>query len=645
MPGSFGTNNSQDGCDAFTTSITFAAMAGIVAFSMLVPAFADEAPFSRNLTVRASAISTDLLDTVSIEDVKIKSQSAINIFGQIVLRVNEHFNDFEITEAATIKADGRRIPVAPEKILVSTLPNSSQLLMFEADVKLRTIVFPDVAVGDTVHYATKEHNKVNPGPVGFNLIYIFPPSMRFDNVEISLDVPEDMKIHNSVSGFYEKVSTANGHRQIIWIKEPQAYRADEPGSTSPIDRDPRVIVSSYADQTAIGQKFLEGAAPKSEPTLDIRAIADEITKGIPDGKEQARAIFDWVTKNVRYMAIYLGDGGWVPHDANSILTAKYGDCKDHATLMRALLASKGIAADYALITVRPVYQAFDIPFNYYDHVILYLPEFDLYTDPTATYSSFQYLPDYEADKGVLRAGKNGVLAARTPVLRASTNRLIVKADMTLRADGTPIGTATTEASGPIATTLRQAMSQAALKGGDVFAKEQLSKQNWHGSGNIELPDAATDHKDTYMVKTSFDLTNRFFGNGPNKNAIPIGPRLVSPQYTRPLMFIHEKRTQDFICEAGTYEQTIDIHLPDGQSLARVPQSFDVSAPLATYKSTYTMTGQLLHIERRFESKVPGQVCTAQTAKELSPVVLSASRDFGTHLVFGNEGVESITDDQ
>jgi hypothetical protein len=302
-------------------------MAGFVAFSMLVPAFADEAPFSRNLTVRATAISTDLLDTVSIEDVKIKSQSAINIFGQIVLRVNEHFNDFEITEAATIKADGRRIPVAPEKILVSTLPNSSQLLMFEADVKLRTIVFPDVA--DTVHYATKAHNKVNPGPVGFNLIYIFPPSMRFDNVEISLDVPEDTKIHNSVSGFSEKVSTANGHKQIIWIKEPQAYRADEPGSTSPIDRDPRVIVSSYADQKAIGQKFLEGAAPKSEPTLDIRAIADEITKGIPDRKEQARAIFDWVTKNVRYMAISLGNGGWVPHE-------------------RFLLASKTMVARRAL---------------------------------------------------------------------------------------------------------------------------------------------------------------------------------------------------------------------------------------------------------------------------------------------------------
>jgi transglutaminase-like putative cysteine protease len=594
---------------------------------------ASSAPFARKISIQATVLSGAKLETIATEDIEIKSQPAIAAFGQIVLQNNEHFTDVEITEAATVKADGRRISVAADRILISGIPNSPVLGIFQADVKVRTIVFPDVAVGDTLHYRTRTRDRLPHVAGGFSMLKIIPASARYESVVVSLDSPKNIPLHISILGFSEKTEFAGDRRRFTWTLSPQQFRAEEPGSTSAFDRDPHLIISSYRDLQFIGQKFFEGAAAKSKPTPAIKALADQIVAGTTDRREQARLIYDYVSKNIRYMAIFLGSGGWVPHESSSILAAKYGDCKDHTTLMRALLAARGIDADYALINISAIYKTFDVPIPLYDHVILYLPEFDLYVDPTAMHASFQSLPEYEADKPVLRSGKNGARVARTPPLSAASNRLSVIADVTLRPDGTPVGKSTVEASGPVAAALRGAMAQAALKGGSDFAKEKLSAQNWRGTGTLDLRDP-TDHSEPYQVSMTFDLNNRFFGDGPNTNAIPIGPQMVSPAFSAPLNFVREKRTQDFTCASQTFSQVIDLHLPTDQSLTKIPRDVDVSAAsLATYKATYRVNGSVLHVERRVVLNLPGQVCTGQVAKEVSAVVLAVLNDLTTPLEF------------
>jgi Domain of Unknown Function with PDB structure (DUF3857) len=124
--------------------ILFIAAPLLSALTIAGPGFADEAPFTRLLSVMATVISNEQLETVSTTDIAIHSEAAISAFGQILLQVNEHFADLNVLEAATVKVDGRRLDVPADKILVSSLPNSSQLGIFEADARIRTIVFPDV---------------------------------------------------------------------------------------------------------------------------------------------------------------------------------------------------------------------------------------------------------------------------------------------------------------------------------------------------------------------------------------------------------------------------------------------------------------------------------------------------------------------
>jgi transglutaminase-like putative cysteine protease len=92
--------------------------------------------------------------------------------------------------------------------------------------------------------------------------------------------------------------------------------------------------------------------PRANVTPGIVALANEITKGIAGKKAQAIAIDAWMKKNIRYVAVYLSI---IPNDAATVLKNKFGDCKDKTTLMLALLAATGIAAEPALINLGNAY--------------------------------------------------------------------------------------------------------------------------------------------------------------------------------------------------------------------------------------------------------------------------------------------------
>ena len=139
-----------------------------------------------------------------------------------------------------------------------------------------------------------------------------------------------------------------------------------------------MLLTTFTDYLEIGKAYEAYAAPKTRVTPQVKALADEITKGLKSERDQVRALYEWVSRNIRYVAIYLGDGGFEPHDVEVILKNRYGDCKDHVVLLQSLLMAKNIKSSSALINLgageelSPV--AVTFPLN---HVILYLPSLKL----------------------------------------------------------------------------------------------------------------------------------------------------------------------------------------------------------------------------------------------------------------------------
>jgi hypothetical protein len=98
---------------------------------------------------------------------------------------------------------------------------------------------------------------------------------------------------------------------------------------------------------------------KSDHT-EIFSIATDLVKNLNSDKEKAKAIFNWVQSNITYVAFEDGLGGFIPRDASSVCSKRYGDCKDMANLLYEMLNHVGIEAYHTWIGTR------DRPYSYYE---------------------------------------------------------------------------------------------------------------------------------------------------------------------------------------------------------------------------------------------------------------------------------------
>lgn len=419
--------------------------------------------------------------------------------------------------------------------------------------------------------------------------------------------------------------TRHGDRIIHeWTFQPLPYTPPEDHTVSTVDYAPRVWVSSFKDTQAAGDAFCKRAVPMSEVTPAIQELAAKITVGTDGRRDQARAIFNWVASNVRYISTDLNSGGWVPNPAGSILQNRYGDCKDHATLMRALLAAKGVQSELVEINSAAVYKPFPIPLQHYDHLILYVPEFDAYVDPTAKYSTFDSLPDHLSDKPALHCGVDGkVRMSRVPPSSETVHTLVVKGNVTIHADGSATGEATVTGTGSGAETLRQFSAQIERSGTEAALKARFDSLNVNGTARIERQ-SPDDRSEPYSVRMTFTISDSYLGED-NSRVISAGPDLIDEPFWVFKRVVRAGRTVDFPCLPTSFRQDITYTLPPGW-VPRPPANVSQKAGPVEFSARYVHNGRTFEAHRSYVLRTKGSVCPAAMAKTLVPVIKAAVHD-------------------
>ena len=129
------------------------------------------------------------------------------------------------------------------------------------------------------------------------------------------------------------------------------------------------------------------------PSPEVRAKAEELTKGLNTDLEKTEALYDYVAKNFRYVSLSLGVGRYQPHAASDVLHDQYGDCKDKHTLLASLLEAEGLHANSVLINSSRKLDP-DVPSpSQFDHVITMLPMGgqEVWMDTTSEVAPFRLL--------------------------------------------------------------------------------------------------------------------------------------------------------------------------------------------------------------------------------------------------------------
>ncbi|MBO0753344.1 MAG: transglutaminase family protein, partial [Bradyrhizobiaceae bacterium] len=413
---------------------------------------------------------------------------------------------------------------------------------------------------------------------------------------------------------------------------PALRTAEEPGATAPLDHDPRLLVSTFKDYEELGRAYWVEAEKRATVTPEIQALADEITAGIADKRAQAVAIDRWIKSNVRYVAVYLGTGRVVPNNANTVLKNKYGDCKDQATFMTALLAAKGIASEHVLINgtnahmlERPATLAA------LNHVIVFLPDWGVYDDPSASLAGFGVLVN-TYDKPALHLSANGVRLARTPAMRPQDHALISQTRVTIASNGTVSGETRQSATGVFAVFARAAATAIQANGPETMAERQLQALGTPGKGRYEV-DSSRNLAEPYVVKGRFTLSDRFAAPPAGRNVIPIGIPILSRPGELLLGARQQGRKLPFTCLAGRQVEEIDVTLPEDKPVHMNAQGRKIANKLFTYRLDYHLEGRMLRIRHEFVSLTPNQVCAPEVEAEIGRQLMEVRSSVNSRIAF------------
>ncbi len=533
----------------------------------------------------------------------------------------------EILEAATLKADGRRLPVADDKI-IDIAPQVSREVALYTDNRTRSIVFPNVEAGDSIRFAYRLTTFDLTWP-GYSRSNAWRTPHRTKLSERIFDRPAGMPLgveHHG--GDYRIEQVGDRVRQILSWRNEKSTPA-EAGSTSSADWGPRFAVSTFKSYAEIGNHYANLHATASAVTPDVAALAADIVGATTDRAQQARLLFAWVTRNIRYVAVSVGQGKLTPTAASETIRNRYGDCKAIVSLLAALLAARDIAGEPALINVTVTsYVLPETPIAAFDHVILYIPEFDRYLEPTSQYSSFGTLPWSHYDKPVLHAVAGKSRTSRVPRERVEDNVAETHTVATIGSDGRITGTTREKASGTMATDLKTLATGAS----EATAKAQLRRFGPPGTGKWTKRgrDASAA---TVELSAEFKLTDEIDLGAGEALTPPAGLRFL----VRPGAFLvgtHDTaRVYPFPCHAGRQTETIEVILPAGFRPARLPADRSWKTSIAEYRSVYALRGETLYVRREFVAHPESQVCGPEHSRELVELMSNIRRDQRSVVVF------------
>ncbi len=565
------------------------------------------ATYEGHVTVHDDRTATDLFT----KRFKILTPSAIALVSQQMETYIDGMETLDTVEAFTEKSDGTRVPVDPANIITRDAATGN---MFTRDQKQRTVIFQDVQVGDTLVLTQRKETRHGLFPGNFFYADVFPRNQPMMSAQIVVEFPADLDVQVKAIGaaLSDHVEDIGAIRRHTVTLGPKPVMLPEAGAVSAIDVDPLLLISTFKSYAELGRAYADAALPKAAVTPEIAALANEITKGIDDRRRQAMAIDAWMKKNIRYVAVYLSLGRVVPNDAVSVLRNKFGDCKDKATLMSALLAAKGIASEQALINFGNAYTLPEPPTMVaLNHVILYLPEFDLYDDPTANFAAFGVLGAENYDKPVVRVSADSALLARTPAMRPQDHIANAHTTITVAADGTMTGHTVERNSGIFGLALRATGTIVQNVGSDNAARLQLQSVGTPGTGRFDLGNA-TETADPVVVKGSFTLNGKFNAPAPNVRAlIPVGMALTVRPGNFLLGAIPNNRKIAFACYAGRQIEDIDATFDQALPLPIASGPFKVENPSFTYQATFKVEGRTLKVHREFVSRVEHQTCAPE----------------------------------
>jgi tetratricopeptide (TPR) repeat protein len=371
---------------------------------------------------------------------------------------------------------------------------------------------------------------------------------------------------------------------------------------------PLIAWTNFPDWFTVGAWYRELANDRHTPDATIKAKAAQLTAGKTTDEEKIRALYAYVSTEIRYIGVALGQGRYQPHLASEVLANQYGDCKDKATLLASLLEAVGYKADTVLIGPGIRFnEAVPSPAAF-SHAITAVSlgsgatSQTIWLDSTQEVAPYRALFSVERDKQVLRIPVDSPAHLdRTPHKLPFDSFQHFEADGTLDTKGLVKGRLSYTFRGDDEIALRAAIRQISPAQYDQFAQYLLGSMGFGGKVT-HATFTPPEHTEEPLVM-GFDY-ERDKPGGDWDNY-----RIVVLDSTDGLPTVDEKEPPQLPIDLGTPRTMTTISriaMPSGWG-ATPPESVHQQTPWINFDRTYRVEHGILIEEKKIEilqQKIP-----------------------------------------
>ena len=386
--------------------------------------------------------------------------------------------------------------------------------------------------------------------------------------------------------------------------------------------------------------LIDGVSTGSSEVAELARsiLADAGLEGSPQSPEARRAVLEalveWIRSEVRYVAVAVGAGGYVPFRPLEVLDRRWGDCKDKSLLLIDLLASQGLAADPALVRLDADRPSRDFPVpDDFNHLIVAVsaeglattPEdpFDgerLWIDPTQTWGGVVALHRPLHGQPALLIGAGRGALSPVPVRPVHAERLLdvhidlsdpigPRGDLRLTWIGEPA--AGWVFAPPVPGTPSEDALRSALAG--AFPGLEIADLAWTPDADAPLP--------SFVVTATFRVLERTMVRETERGWSLRPPMLTLFPEVRDLDSLDPERDPGTL-QPSRARSTITVRLPEGATAT--PDEDRAENGYGAYVSRRSVDGRTLILERT--SRIDVRWFEPEARDSIRELALAENRD-------------------
>ncbi len=362
-----------------------------------------------------------------------------------------------------------------------------------------------------------------------------------------------------------------------------------------------VHVSTYSNWNELGKWYWGLVKEQLDLDEETRLQVHQIVGNAKTDEEKVKAVYAWVTKNTRYVALEFGIYGFKPRRCVQTVNRGWGDCKDKATVIVTFLRELGIDANLVILRtgMRGNFRSDLASLAPFDHAIAYVPSMDLYLDGTAENTGIYELPvmDHGALALLVLDGKAKLV--RLPAPDPEKNIVSRTLHLNLNASGKARLRLNTEIKGYAAPRFRSRYGAESSRRdrinsylGREFPGIEIDKNGltMNDLGDAEVPA-------TMKLQASLP---RFARKEGDTLSMPVTLKTrLTPRYA-----LLSSRKQDVrISGFSSRKETVHLKLPHKAKVIAAPPQSSYESRFGSYKVVFKQKGRDLTITSELSLKV------------------------------------------